>query len=77
MAPRNPVGLATSEASIFVGDPARGRIIQVSRSGAFERALSTDDPSVLGNLRDLALSPDGTALFVLSGQTIYHFFLPG
>jgi hypothetical protein len=76
VAPRHPVGIATSETSIFVGDPARARIIQVSRTGAFERVLSADDPSVLANLRDLALSADGTALFVLSGQTVFRYLVP-
>jgi hypothetical protein len=76
MTPQHPVGIATSDTSIFVGDPARARIIQVSRSGAFERALSADDPSVLANLRDLALSTDGTTLFVLSGQMVLRFALP-
>jgi hypothetical protein len=76
LAPRNPVGIATSDSSVFVGDPSHDRVIQVSRSGAFERALSADDPTILSNLRDLALSADGKALFVLSGSSIYRFTLP-
>jgi hypothetical protein len=76
MTPRNPVGIASTDSSIFIGDPAASRIIQVDRAGNFQRALSADDPSPLSNLRDLAVTPDGKALFVLSGQSIYRFELP-
>jgi hypothetical protein len=75
--PSKPVGIATSESSVFVGDPTRSRVVQLSRSGVFERVLTVNDPMTLTSLRDLAISVDGKALFVLDGQAIYRFNLPG
>lgn len=76
MAPRNPVGFAVSSDSVFVGDPTRSRLIQLTRNGDFQRSLSLDDPGPLTRLRDLTVSDDGQALYVLSDRTIYRFNLP-
>ncbi len=75
MAPRNPIGLALNADSVFVGDPARSRVIQLTRSGDFQRSLSSD-AGPLANFQDLAVAEDGQALFVLSGSAIYRFALP-
>jgi hypothetical protein len=76
MRPHRPAGLAATDASLYVGDPAGARIIQISRSGTFERALSADTNAPLAALKDLTVSADGQALFVLSDRTIFRFALP-
>jgi hypothetical protein len=77
LAPSHPAGFAAGRDSLFVGDPARARIIQLSRSGLYQRSLGDDtDPTVLAGIRDLLVSDDGAYLFVLSGSTVYRFSIP-
>jgi hypothetical protein len=74
--PTGPAGLAVGSDSLFVGDPHRGRILQLGRRGEYRRSLQADDDSQLRNMRDLALSDDGKLLYVLSGSTILCFAIP-
>jgi hypothetical protein len=77
LAPKPPVGLAVSSSHVFVGDPKRSRIVQLSRQGEYQRALSDGDGvPVLAELRDLAVADDGQSLYVLGGSTVYRFVLP-
>jgi hypothetical protein len=76
MVPSKPVGIATSDNAVFVGDPNHGRVVELSRDGVFKRLLTPSDPSTLASMRDLAVSADAAALLILDGQTIYRFALP-
>jgi hypothetical protein len=75
-APIHPAGIVATSDALFVGDPQRSRIIELSRSGVYQRALAGPDPGVLASMRDLGLSSDGKSLFVLSGTAIYRFAIP-
>ncbi|HVC32359.1 MAG TPA: hypothetical protein VNL16_02495 [Chloroflexota bacterium] len=75
--PSHPSSLTLSGTSIFVGDPAHGRIVQLSRAGAYERELTdAANPAILSQVRDLAISDDDKILYVLSGDQIDRFPLP-
>ncbi len=75
--PAHPSGLALDADSVFVGDPAHARIIQMSRSGAYQRTLSAaTDPTILSQMTDLAVSDAGNSLYVLDGDKIYRYPLP-
>jgi hypothetical protein len=77
LAPSHPAGLAVGRDSLFVGDPARARIVQLSRSGLYQQSLGDDaDPTALAAVRDVLVSDDGAFLFVLSGSTVYRFSIP-
>lgn len=77
MVPSKPAGLALTQNAVFVGDPTRARIIQLSRSGVYQRELSDlANPEILAHLRDLAVADGGKDLYVLSGATVYRFSLP-
>lgn len=76
--PSHPAGIALSGDSIYVGDPRRARITQILSTGAYQRDLSAgQNQQILSNMRDLAVSQDGKALYVLSGKAVYRFVLPG
>ncbi len=77
LAPRRPVGLALSAEAVFVGDPDRGRIVELGRDGTYRRTLSDGEGgAILTSLRSLALSDDARSLYVLTGRTVYRFPLP-
>lgn len=72
-----PRGLALTATSLFVGDPQGKRVVQLSRQGAFQRYLSAPENSgVLAKLRDLAVSDDGTALYILSDDAVDRLSIP-
>jgi hypothetical protein len=76
--PAHPVGLALGGGSLFVGDPAQGRVVQLTRGGVYQRALSADDgAATLGHLRDLAVSDDGRTLYALTDGGVCRFQIPG
>jgi hypothetical protein len=74
---KNPVGLAIGEKSIYVGDPANRRIVQMTRAGTFQRVLvDPSDQAPLATIRDLAVDETHRTLLVLSGQSVYRYALP-
>lgn len=75
--PSHPAGLAVGDDSVFIGDPGNARIIQLTREGVYTRTLSAvANPSVLANMRDLAVSESGKDLYVLAGDKLYRCPLP-
>jgi hypothetical protein len=77
LAPTQPAGLAVGTSSVFIGDPGRGRIVELSRQGVYERSLSDNqNAAAFADLRDLAVSPDGSSLFVLAGSTVFRYAIP-
>ncbi len=75
--PGHPTGFALGQKAIFIGDAEHARIVQLSRTGAYQRQLTErNGTTILSQMRALALSDDQNALYVLSNDKIYRYSLP-
>ncbi len=74
--PAHPTGLALGDNSLFLADAEHSRIIQLSRSGTYQRQLTDrEDSTILSQARSIALGADQSVLYVLADAKIYRYSL--
>jgi hypothetical protein len=60
--------------NVWIADPPTGRIVQLDKSGIYERTYVSASPSMnLTNIEGIAAGPAGKTLYVLSGSRLYDF----
>jgi hypothetical protein len=70
---RKPVAMALPPSSqyLWVADAGNRRIVQFSRTGEFVRQFKPDDPSVMDDLRGLAVDEAGKRFYFVNGNRLY------
>jgi hypothetical protein len=59
---------------VWVADPASGRIVQLDKSGNYVRTyVSASSAMRLRAMTDMAVGPNGHAIYVLAGSKIFDF----
>jgi hypothetical protein len=60
--------------NVWIADPPTGRIVQLDKSGNYQRTYISASPSMnLTKIDSIATGPSGNTLYVLSGSKLYDF----
>ncbi len=60
--------------NVWIADPPTGRIVQLDKSGKYQRTYISASPSMnLTKIESIATGPSGNTLYVLSGSKLYDF----
>jgi hypothetical protein len=72
---RRPTSIFTTATlpSVWIADPANGRILQLSKTGQYLRTYVSASPMDLSQLRSFGVSSGGHVMYVLTGSKLYDF----
>jgi hypothetical protein len=70
---RKPVTIVApvNSQSIYVADAGNKRIVQFNKQGEFQRQLKPDDPTVMSDLRGLAVDEASKRFYFVNGNKLY------
>jgi hypothetical protein len=70
---KKPVAMvaAANSQSIWVADAGNKRIVQFSKNGDYVKQLKADDPSVMNDLRGLAVDEANRRFYFVNGSKLY------
>jgi hypothetical protein len=74
----SPVAVVASAEGdqLYIADAGNGRIIEVNKSGQFQRQFRPAQPGVLHEMRDLYLDEAGAAMYILTNNQLIKANLP-
>lgn len=70
---KKPVALVAqaNSPSIYIADAGNKRIVQLGKSGDYQRTLKPDDPSVMSDLRGLSVDETTRRFYFINGNRLY------